>query len=81
MATIGHGPAIGFWIGTTTVLRYIREALDVLAARTLAFDDAIAVAARKAFVIIDGTLLSIDRVGMTSGQDRPFTPENTNAMA
>ena len=30
------------------------------------------VAARKAFVILDGTLLAIDRVAMASGRDRPF---------
>ena len=29
-------------------------------------------ARRKAFVILDGTLLSIDRVGMASGYDRGF---------
>jgi len=28
-------------------------------------------ARRKAFVILDGTLLRIDRVAMTSGRDRP----------
>jgi hypothetical protein len=32
----------------------------------------VTVAARKAFVIIDGTLLRIDRVGMASGRDRPY---------
>jgi hypothetical protein len=30
------------------------------------------VAVGKAFVILDGTLLPIDRVGMTSGRDRPY---------
>jgi hypothetical protein len=30
------------------------------------------VARRKAFVILDGTLLSIDRVGISSGRDRPI---------
>ncbi|WP_240157501.1 hypothetical protein [Pseudonocardia broussonetiae] len=33
---------------------------------------AIEVASRKAFVILDGTLLRIDRVGMASGYDRAF---------
>lgn len=33
---------------------------------------AIDVARRKAFVILDGTLLHIDRVGMASGYDRAF---------
>jgi hypothetical protein len=34
--------------------------------------EAVAVAVRKAFVILDGTLLRIDRVGMGSGRDRPY---------
>src|SRR5215207_7182466 len=38
----------------------------------LTLDQAIAVAARKAFVTLDGTLLRIDRVGMTAGRDRPY---------
>lgn len=64
--------AIGFGIGVTTVFRYIREALDVLAARTTTLRQAVDLARRKAFVIIDGTLLRIDRVGMASGRDRPY---------
>lgn len=62
----------GFGIGPTTVFRYIREALDVLAAMAVSLDTAIGVARRKAFVIVDGTLPRIDRVGMTGGWDRPF---------
>ncbi len=50
--------ACGFGIGTSTVHRYIREAIKF--------------AARKAFVILDGTLLRIDRIGMDSGRDRPY---------
>jgi hypothetical protein len=64
--------AVGFGIGTTTVFRYIREALDVLATMAPTLDEAIDVARRKAFVILDGTLLLIDRVAMTSGRDRPY---------
>jgi hypothetical protein len=64
--------AVGFKIGTTTVFRYIREAIDALAALAPTLAQAIAIATRKAFVILDGTLLRIDRVGMTSGRDRPF---------
>ena len=48
--------ACGFQIGTSTVYRYLREA--------------VAVAIGKAFVILDGTLVRIDRVGMGSGRDR-----------
>ena len=64
--------AVGFGICTSTVFRYVREALDVLAARASGLSEAITVAASKALVIIDGTLLRIDRVGMVSGRDRPF---------
>ena len=64
--------AAGFGIGTTTVFRYIHEALEVLAALAPSLRDAVAVAIRKAFVILDGTLLRIDRVGMGSGRDRPY---------
>jgi hypothetical protein len=64
--------ASGFGIGTTTVYRYIREGLDVLAAAAPSLNQALDVARGKAFVILDGTLLPIDRVGMTSGRDRAF---------
>jgi hypothetical protein len=64
--------ACGFQVGTSTVYRYIREALALLAAMAPTLDQAIEVASRKAFVILDGTLLRIDRVGMASGRDRAF---------
>jgi hypothetical protein len=64
--------AAGFGIGTTTAFRYIREAIDALAAQAPTLEQAIEIAARKAFVILDGTLLRIDRIGMASGQDRRF---------
>jgi hypothetical protein len=64
--------AWGFTIGTSTVYRYIREALDLLAAMAPTLAQAIEVASRKAFAILDGTLLRIDRVGMASGYDRAF---------
>lgn len=62
----------GFGVGTTTVFRYIREAVDVLAAMTRSLTEAIEIARRKAHVILDGTLLRIDRVGMAGGHDRPY---------
>ncbi len=62
----------GFSVGTTTVYRYVREGLDVLAAAAPTLDQALDVARRKAFVILDGTLLAIDRVGMAAGRDRVF---------
>jgi hypothetical protein len=64
--------ACGFAIGTSTVYRYLREALELLAALAPTLAEAIEVARGKAYVILDGTLLRIDRVGMTGGQDRPF---------
>ena len=62
----------GFAIGTTTVIRYIREALDLLAAMAPTLAQAIEVARGKAYVILDGTLLRIDRVGMAGRWDRPY---------
>lgn len=62
----------GFEIGTSTVYRYVREALALLAAMAPTLDQAIEVARSKAFVILDGTVLRIDRVGMASGRDRPY---------
>ena len=64
--------ACGFQIGTSTVYRYLREAIGLLAAMAPTLDQAIEVARHKAFVILDGTLLRIDRVGMVSGYDRAF---------
>jgi hypothetical protein len=64
--------ARGFAVGTTTVHRYLREGIDVLAALAPTLDQAITVPAAKAFVTLDGTLLRIDRVGMTAGRDRPY---------
>jgi DDE superfamily endonuclease len=64
--------ACGFRIGTSTVYRYVREAIGLLAAMAPTLEQAIEVARRKAFVILDGTLLPIDRVGMASGYDRRF---------
>lgn len=64
--------AYGFEIGTSTVYRYIREALELLAAMAPTLEQAIEVAKRTAFVILDGTLLRIDRVGMASGYDHAF---------
>src|SRR3954452_21526839 len=62
--------AAGFGVGTTTVFRYIREGVDVLATVAPTLNQALDLARRKAFVILDGTLLPIDRVGMSSGYDR-----------
>ncbi|WP_413755206.1 IS5 family transposase [Streptomyces sp. MMBL 11-3] len=60
--------AAGFGVGTATAYRYIAEAVDVLAALAPDLAAAVKAAARKAFVILDGTLLPIDRIAA----DRPF---------
>jgi hypothetical protein len=62
----------GFGVGTAMVFRYVREGVDVLAAVAPNLNEALDLARQKAFVILDGTLLPIDRVGMTSGYDRAF---------
>lgn len=55
-------PTAGFGIGIATVYRYIREAVEVLAALAPTLAEAMRVARTKAFVILDGTLLPIDRI-------------------
>ncbi|MEW2219205.1 IS5 family transposase [Streptomyces sp. NPDC006990] len=60
--------AAGFRIGTSTVYRYIREAVDVLSALAPTLAEAVKTASTKAFVLLDGTLLPIDRIAA----DRPF---------
>jgi len=60
--------AAGFAIGTSTVYRYLREAIDLLAAHALPLHRAVYLAARLLFVILDGTLVPIDRIA----EDRPY---------
>ncbi|MGW2328451.1 transposase family protein [Streptomyces sp. NPDC001700] len=55
-------PAAGFGVGTTTAYRYIAEAADILAALAPTLAEAVRTASGKAFVILDGTLLPIDRI-------------------
>jgi hypothetical protein len=59
--------AAGFGIGLATVYRYIAEAVEVLAALAPTLQQAMTVAANKAFVILDGTLPHTDRIAA----DRP----------
>ena len=54
--------AAGFGIGIATVYRYIREANEVLAALAPTLTEAMKTIRAKAFVILDGTLLPIDRI-------------------
>lgn len=54
--------ATGFRIGVATVYRYMRKAIDVLAALAPTLTEAMKSIRTKAFVILDVTLLSIDRI-------------------
>ncbi|NEW71102.1 transposase family protein [Streptomyces rhizosphaericus] len=60
--------AAGFGIGTTTAYRYVAEAVELLAALAPTLAEAARTASTKAFALLDGTLLPIDRIAA----DRPF---------
>ncbi|WP_309111697.1 transposase family protein [Saccharothrix sp.] len=60
--------AAGFGVGPATVCRYIHEAVQLLAALAPDLADALKVATRKAYIILDGTLPPIDRIAA----DRPY---------
>jgi hypothetical protein len=62
--------AAGFGIGTATAWRYVTETVTLLAARSPRLRQALADAkeAGHTYVVIDGTLIPIDRVAA----DRPF---------
>jgi hypothetical protein len=54
--------AAGFQIGVTTAWRYVREAIDLLAATTDDLTTAMNRIRLLAYAILDGTLIPIDRV-------------------
>ena len=62
--------AAGFGIGRTTAWRYVNETVELLAARAPKLRQAVRDAKRAghAYVILDGTLIPIDRVA----RDKPF---------
>lgn len=60
--------AAGFGVGTTTAYRYVTEAVEVLAPLAPTLAETVRAASMKAFVLLDGTLLPIDRIAA----DRPF---------
>ena len=62
--------AAGFGVGATTAWRYADEAIALLAARAPKLRRAVrdAKKARYPYVVVDGTLIEIDRVAA----DRPF---------
>ncbi|MEU9858920.1 transposase family protein [Streptomyces sp. NPDC047974] len=54
--------AAGFDVGIATVYRYIREVVEALAGLAPCLAEAMRMIREKAFVILDGTLLPIDRI-------------------
>ncbi len=62
--------AAGFGVGAATAWRYVHEAVALLAERSPTLDQALRTAKRAgyAFVVLDGTLIPIDRVAA----DRPY---------
>ena len=62
--------AAGFEVGTATAWRYVNETTELLAARAPALRQAVrdAVKAGWAYVVLDGTLIPVDRVAA----DRPY---------
>jgi len=64
------GLAAGFGVGTATAWRYVNETVSLLAARAPKLRKAVrdAKKAGHAYVVVDGTLIPIDRVAA----DRPF---------
>jgi len=55
--------AAGFGVGATTAWRYIREAVDLLAATGPTLAEAMMRIAQLACAILDGTLIPTDRIG------------------
>jgi DDE superfamily endonuclease/Helix-turn-helix of DDE superfamily endonuclease len=62
--------AAGFAVGTTTAWRYVEETVALLAARAPKLRQAVRAATKAgcAYVVLDGTLIPVDRVAA----DRPF---------
>jgi hypothetical protein len=62
--------AAGFGVGTTTAWRYVNETAELLAARAPKLRQAVRAAKKAgyAYVVVDGTLIPVDRVAA----DRPF---------
>ncbi len=63
-----HRLAAGFRVGVSTVYRYLREAIDLLATHAVPLHRTVYLASRLVYVILDGTLIPIDRVAV----DRPY---------
>ena len=70
--------AAGFDVGTTTAWRYVNETVDLLAARAPKLRTAVrdAVKAGYAYVVVDGTLIPVDRAPRT-GRSTPASTKGT----
>ena len=64
--------AAGFGVGVATVYRYVTELVDLLVRHAPDLAAAVQAARGKADVILDGTLIRIERVGMRTKADRPY---------
>ena len=71
--------AAGFAVGTTTAWRYVEETVALLAARAPKLRQAVRAATKAgyAYVVLDGTLIPVDRVAA----DRPFCRVGTERGA
>jgi hypothetical protein len=58
--------ARGSGVGTSTAWRYVRRTVDLIAALTAGLNTAVGRAAALVYVILDGTLIPIDRVAETN---------------
>lgn len=54
--------AAGFAVGISTVYRYLRETIDLIAKQALTLEQAVGRAATLVWVILDGTQIPVDRV-------------------
>lgn len=54
--------SVGFGVGIATVYRYVREAIQILAATAPSLAEAVQAASLPAFAPLDGALLPIDRI-------------------
>ena len=65
-------------IGITTVCRFVREAIEGLAVLARTLVEVMVTARTKAYVILDGTVLPIDRIADDTG---PTTTARSGTMA
>lgn len=73
--------AAGFRVGVTTVWRYVTELADLLARSAPDLPLPCRPHGGRPYVVLDGTLIAIDRVGMRTGADRPYYSGNTSGTA